>query len=131
MEQKSRDFAPKIEGPSYRRDDERGLFVEVTNGGPWETVITGSMKAGSSLGDHYHRECRALFFLIRGKAEVKTRFLMDDAIQTLPLNAMEKIMFRPFEVHTIHFVEESDFILLKSYRYEDDNPDIFVEDAPE
>ena len=129
MKEKSRDFTAKIEGPSYCREDERGLFVEVTNGGPWETVITGRMEAESRLGDHYHRECRALFFLIRGRAEVKTRFLMDDVWQTLPLNAMEKIMFRPFEVHTVHFLEESDFILLKSYRYEDDNPDIFVEDA--
>ena len=52
--------------PSFVRADERGLFVEVVNEGPWETVVHGSMKKGSEMGQHYHRECRAFFILSAG-----------------------------------------------------------------
>ena len=120
------EFACKIEQPSFVREDDRGLFVEIVNGGPWETIIHGSMNKGSDLGNHYHRECRALFYLVDGLAEVRTRFILTgDKIVTNELKAREMVLFRPFETHIVHFLADSDFILLKSYRYEDDQPDIF------
>lgn len=113
--------------PSFVRRDDRGLFVEVVNEGPWETVIHGSMKAGKAMGDHYHRENKAFFFLTSGSAEVKIRHLIDDSQQRLVLKAGEGIYFLPFEVHTITYLEDADFLLLKSYRYQADKPDIFPE----
>lgn len=114
--------------PSFVREDDRGLFVEIVNEGPWETVIHGNMRAGKSMGDHYHRENKAFFFLTSGKAEVKVRHLIDESCQQVFLDSGQGIYFLPFEVHTITYLEDSSFILLKSYRYQVDKPDIFPEE---
>jgi quercetin dioxygenase-like cupin family protein len=111
--------------PSFVRKDDRGHFIEIVNEGPWETIIHGSMKKGKTMGNHYHRECRAFFYLISGKAEVRIRHLIDNTFDTVSLKAGQGICFLPFEVHKVYYLEDSDFILLKSYRYRDDAPDIF------
>ena len=111
--------------PSYVREDPRGLFVEIVNEGPWETVIHGAMKRGAEMGNHYHRECRAFFYLVTGKAEVVVRHLVDNTTRHVPLAARQGMYFLPFQTHVIRYLEDSDFIFLKSYRYRDDEPDIY------
>lgn len=127
MSDPTRDFIPKPEAvpPTFKRQDGRGLFVEVVNEGPWETVITGHMKAGARMGDHYHRECRAFFFLIRGSAKVEVKHLFDDTTSLVMLEENQGLYFLPFETHAVSYLSDSDFILLKSYRYREDRPDIF------
>ncbi len=115
----------KVEEPTFIRKDERGLFVEVLNEGPWETIIHGSMKCGAEMGPHYHRECRAYFYLINGSARVQVRHLIDDSTEDVALGPQQGIYFLPFETHLIRYLENSDFLLLKSFRYSDDDPDIF------
>lgn len=116
-------------GPTFIRNDNRGKFIEVVNEGPWETVIVGSMKKGKIMGEHYHRECRAYFFLTSGKAGVKIRHLVDQTTDDVELSAEQGIYFLPFEIHNIEYLEDSDFLLLKSYRYNDSRPDIFPGDV--
>ncbi|MBI4831560.1 MAG: WxcM-like domain-containing protein [Candidatus Lindowbacteria bacterium] len=112
-------------GPSFERRDERGSFIEIVNEGPWETIIHGSMKKDKVMGNHYHRECRAFFYLINGKAEVRIKHLVDGTSDTVVLTAGRGVYLLPFEVHKVRYMEDSDFILLKSYRYKESNPDIF------
>lgn len=119
---------PSAVDPTFVRHDDRGTFVEIVNEGPWETVIQGSMKKGKEMGHHYHRESRAFFYLIAGKAEVKVKHLLDKSTDNIILETGQGIYFLPFELHTIYYLEDSDFILLKSYRYEEDAPDIFPGD---
>jgi mannose-6-phosphate isomerase-like protein (cupin superfamily) len=85
------------------------------------------MKKDKTMGNHYHRECRAFFYLISGKTEIRIKHLIDNTSDTVSLKAGQGIYFLPFEVHKVHYLEDSNFILLKSYRYRDDAPDIFPE----
>jgi hypothetical protein len=41
------------------------------------------------------------------------------------LEANQGLYFLPFETHAVSYLSDSDFILLKSYRYREDRPDIF------
>ena len=125
MDKSSFVVEPSVIDPSFVRTDDRGLFVEIVNEGPWETIIHGSIKAGKVMGNHYHRENRAFFFLTRGKALVKIEHLVDGSSSSLELDGGKGVYFLPFEIHTIEYLEDSDFILMKSYRYSQDNPDIF------
>jgi len=113
--------------PSFIRRDERGTFVEIVNEGPWETIIHGSMKSGAEMGNHYHKECRALFYVVSGKAEVHIRHVYDQGMNKVILGSGEGLYFLPYEIHVIHYLEKTDFIFLKSYRYREDQPDMFPE----
>jgi quercetin dioxygenase-like cupin family protein len=115
--------------PTFVRKDQRGDFIEIVNEGPWETIIHGTMEAGSEMGNHYHREARAYFYIVSGKAEIRMRHLFDDTVQKTVLHAGEGVYFLPYEIHVVHYLEKSDFIFLKSYRYTDDQPDIFPGDV--
>jgi len=121
---------PGVVGPSFVRNDDRGTFVEVVNEGPWETVIYGSMKKGKTMGEHYHRENRAFFYLMTGRAEVRIKHLVDGTESTVFLEARQGLTFLPFELHTINYLKDSDFMLLKSYRFHDSKPDIFTTETP-
>jgi quercetin dioxygenase-like cupin family protein len=118
---------PTVVRPSFVRRDDRGLFVEIVNEGPWETVIQGTMKRRKKMGNHYHRENKAFFYLTRGRARVRIKHIVDGTEDSVVLHAGEGIYFLPFEIHTITYLEDSDFLLLKSYRYNEKKPDIFVD----
>lgn len=122
---------PKAVKPSFVRNDDRGQFVEIVSEGPWETIIHGSMKKDKTMGNHYHRECRAFYYLINGKVRIQVRHLIDNNIGTITLNAGQGIYFLPFEVHSIYYLEDSNFVLLKSYRFDENNPDIFPDEINE
>jgi mannose-6-phosphate isomerase-like protein (cupin superfamily) len=119
---------PAAVKPSFSRKDDRGLFVEIVTEGPWETVIHGTMKSQKKMGNHYHRENKAFFFLTRGRAQVTVKHIVDGTSDEIVLGPGEGIYFLPFEIHTITYLEDSDFILLKSYRYNSQKPDIFIND---
>jgi hypothetical protein len=52
---------------------------------------------------------------------------VDGTSDEIVLGSGEGIYFLPFEIHTITYLEDSDFILLKSYRYNAQKPDIFID----
>ena len=115
--------------PSFERKDLRGTFTEVVNEGPWETIVHGSMKKGAVMGNHYHRQCRAYFYIIQGSAQIRVRHLVDGSRDEVTLDAGKGLFFLPFVTHIINYLEDSTFLLLKSYRYTDENPDIYPLDV--
>ena len=117
-----------IHKPTFTRQDDRGLFVEVVDEGPWETVIHGTMLAGSQMGNHYHKVNKALFYLVSGSARVTIKRIIDHSTQEIELNAGEGIYFLPYEIHTIYYHTPSDFLLFKSYRYKKESPDIYLDE---
>ena len=119
----SRNYEPVK--PSFVRKDERGDFVEIVNEGPWETIIHGTMEPGAEMGNHYHREARAFFYVVNGKVEIRIRHLYGENTDKVVLNSGEGLYFLPYEIHVVHYLEKTDFIFLKSYRYRDDQPDMY------
>ncbi len=119
--------------PTFQRRDGRGLFVEALNGGPWETLVFGSMKRDAELGHHYHKKTEVCFFLTKGRAEVSIVHVETREREQLQFAAPQGVRLRVNESHVIRFLEDSDFVMLKSQRYDPDDPDTFshpVEAAP-
>lgn len=122
-----------VMAPSFQRRDGRGLFVEALNGGPWETLLFGTMKRDAELGHHYHKKTEVFFCLTRGRAEVALVQVETGERERLLLEAPQGVRLRVNESHAIRFLEESDFIMLKSRPYDPSDPDTFahpVEAAP-
>lgn len=78
----------------------------------------------AEMGNHYHRECRAFLYLIKGRARVVIRHLVDNSMDEIIGDGGVGIYFLPFETHIVKYLDDTEFILLKSYRYSDSNPDI-------
>jgi len=114
----------RVVGPSFRRSDQRGLFVEIVNEGPWETVIHGSMAKDAVMGNHYHRRTDAFFYLVKGSAEIVIRHVADGRETQFTLAAGQGVFFHPYETHSIRYLEASDFIYLKSHRFRPESPDL-------
>jgi dTDP-4-dehydrorhamnose 3,5-epimerase-like enzyme len=117
--------------PSFQRSDARGLFQEVLNEGRWESIITGRMRAGAVLGNHYHKHTLVFFFLLGGAADVRTVHVETGARDAFTLGANEGVILRTDESHAITFSEEGDFLLLKSAKYDPAAPDTYHFPVPE
>ena len=95
------------------------------NDGHWEVLLTGAMNSGAVLGDHYHKETLVFFFLTRGAAHIKTIDVETKDRDAFDLRSGEGVLLHTGESHAIRFTEPSDFIMLKSRRYDPANPDTF------
>lgn len=111
---------------TFSRRDERGLFVEAINSGPWETVVTGTMNAGSVIGNHYHKRTRMFFFILSGRATVDIVNVETSERRTCEVEAQHGLHLEPGEAHAIRFLTESTFLLLKSQPYDENDPDTFA-----
>jgi quercetin dioxygenase-like cupin family protein len=112
--------------PTFQRRDGRGLFVEALNGGPWETLVFGTMKRDAELGHHYHKKTEFFFCLTKGRAEVAILHAETRERERLLIEAPQGVRLRVNESHAIRFLEDSDFIMLKSQRYDPDDHDTFA-----
>lgn len=111
--------------PSFERKDERGIFQEVLNEGHWEALIRGRMGTDAVLGNHYHRETLIFFYLASGSARIKTVQVDTGQTDEFYLHPGEGVMLRTGESHAIRFLQESDFIMLKSKKYDAQDPDTY------
>lgn len=111
--------------PTFERNDHRGLFQEVLNGGSWESLIFGRMKADGVLGNHYHKKTLIFFYLTKGAVEIKTVNVNSGDKDRFSLVQGQGVILATFESHAIRFTEESEFIMLKSVQYNPEDPDTF------
>ncbi|MEP7293741.1 MAG: hypothetical protein ABI835_18280 [Chloroflexota bacterium] len=118
-------MAHEIVKPSFVRSDARGTFVEVLNGAAWENLIAGNMNPGAALGHHYHKETRVFFYVVQGAVEIKTLHVDTGATDKFQLHDGEGVILQTFESHVIRFQTPTQFIMMKSKRYDPGNPDTF------
>lgn len=112
--------------PSFDRKDDRGTFQEVLNGGHWEALIRGTMKPGAVMGNHYHRKTAIFLYLISGATQIKTVHVDTGVKDQFLLTAGHGVVLGTDESHAIRFLEDSEFIMLKSHKYDPEDPDTFV-----
>lgn len=110
---------------SFERVDDRGVFQEVLNEGHWEALLRGEMRTGAVMGNHYHRRTVIFFHLTRGAAQIKTVHVNTGERDEFTLGAGQGVLLRPEESHAIRFLEDSEFIMLKSVKYNPQDPDTF------
>lgn len=112
--------------PSFERKDERGIFQEVLNSGTWEALICGRMNPQAVMGNHYHKKTIVFLYLTRGSVRIKTVGVETGLVDEFELKTGEGVMLTTGEAHAIQFLQESDFVILKSAKYDPDDPDTFV-----
>ena len=111
--------------PSYVRNDARGTFREVLNDGHWQALLSGRMKTDAILGNHYHKKTVIFLCLTHGTALIKTVNVATGEKDTFQLSGGQGVMLAVNESHLIRFLEESEFIMLKSLPYDAADPDTF------
>jgi hypothetical protein len=117
--------AHRVVTPGFERRDGRGVFREVLNGFSAQTLVTGTMREGAVMGNHYHRKTRVFFYLGRGEASVRTVHAETGARDEFSLGENQGVFLEPNESHAIRFHTESEFIMLKSLRYDPEDPDTY------
>ena len=124
-------MAHEIVGPRFERKDDRGVFREILAGFPAGTVVCGDMSAGAVMGNHYHRRTRVFFYLLSGRARVRTVNVETGATDELLLDENRGVFLEPGESHAIRFLVDSRFLMLKSEPYDPADPDTFEHPVPE
>lgn len=112
--------------PSFNRTDDRGTFQEVLNGGHWEALIRGTMKPGAVMGHHFHKKTVIFFYLTSGSVRIKTIHVESRETDEFGLAGGRGVILRTDESHAIRFLEESEFIMLKSLKYDPEDPDTYA-----
>jgi quercetin dioxygenase-like cupin family protein len=115
----------EILASSFERVDARGTFQEILNDGQWETLIRGVMKPGAVMGNHFHKKTRIFFHVTSGSVRIKTVNVETAATDEFPLHPGQGVFLSTNESHAIRFLEESEFIMLKSLRYNPEDPDTY------
>jgi dTDP-4-dehydrorhamnose 3,5-epimerase-like enzyme len=111
--------------PSFERNDDRGFFQEILNDGHWENLIRGRMNPGAVIGNHYHKKTIIFFYLTSGSVRVKTVNVENGLRDDFALQANQGVLLSVNESHAIRFLEDSEFIMLKSLRYDSTDPDTY------
>lgn len=113
--------------PTYVRKDKRGVFVEIVNSGRWEHLSYGKIKKDATLGSHYHKRTKIIFFLINGKCQVFMRNIKTGEVKKFELIPNVGVIIPPLTFHIISFLSNSNFVMIKSERYDSKNPDVYHE----
>jgi quercetin dioxygenase-like cupin family protein len=118
-------MAHAIVMPTHVRHDERGELREIVNGFPAKALLSGIMKAGAVMGNHYHRRTRVFFYILSGGAEVRTVHADTGERDAFVLAARRGVVLEPNESHAIRFTAESEWLMLKSETYDPADPDTY------
>ncbi|MFN2387199.1 MAG: hypothetical protein ABR576_13105 [Thermoanaerobaculia bacterium] len=115
----------RVVTPGFERRDDRGVFREVLNGFAAQTLVTGTMRHGAVMGNHYHRKTRVFFYLTRGGASVRTIHVETGARDEVALGENQGVFLEPNESHAIRFLAESEFVMLKTLPYDPEDSDTY------
>ncbi len=118
-----------VEQPVFVREDARGTFEELINVGTWESLIHGTMKKGTVMGNHYHAYTVLFFYLLEGSAQIITIEVTTKERHERVIRTGQGFIFRPSEARAIRYLEDSRFIIMKSKKYDPDNPDLIPYDV--
>jgi dTDP-4-dehydrorhamnose 3,5-epimerase-like enzyme len=123
--QAGKDMAQAIIKPTFERNDDRGIFRELINIGNWESLANGQMRPGAVMGNHYHKRTQVYFHLLQGSARIRTVRVDTGERDEFLLNANQGVILVANESHAIEFLEESQFLMLKSRRFDAADPDTY------
>jgi quercetin dioxygenase-like cupin family protein len=119
-----------VVAPAFSRKDERGLFTEIIAGFSAKALLSGRMKAGAVMGNHYHEKTRIFFYVEDGAVEIRTVDVATGGRDRFTLRAGQGVVLEPGESHAISFAVESSWLMLKSEPHDPDNPDTVPHPVP-
>lgn len=118
-------MAHEILNLNFERVDNRGTFQEILNEGTWQSLIAGNMASDAVMGHHYHKITKIFFYLQKGRAEIRTIEVESGEKDCFELHPKTGVYLNPMESHAIRFLEDSDFIMMKSHKYDPAAPDTY------
>lgn len=111
--------------PSYRREDERGTFLELVNGQQWLSINSGHMNQDAVLGNHYHIDNTIHFVSLDAIVRVEKQHIDTKEYEYDTLRPGEGVIIEPKEAHRFTFVTPGHFILMKSLTYLEQDKDMY------
>lgn len=112
--------------PTFEYEDERGILREVIRRDNYRQLNEAIRHKGQNHGLHYHKTNEELFYIISGKVQVKIINVKTKKKTEFIANATEGFIIEPYEVHDIHYLEDTIFIVLHSLPFNKDNSDIHI-----
>lgn len=103
--------------PTYKREDDRGTFLEFSNGKQWLSINGGRMGQDAVLGNHYHKDNTIHFVTLDAIVRVETQHIDTKEYRYDTLQPGEGVIIEPKEAHRFTFITPGNFILMKSLIY--------------
>jgi UDP-2-acetamido-2,6-beta-L-arabino-hexul-4-ose reductase len=100
--------------PLARREDDRGWLVELLKSGNAGQIFVSTTRKGITRGNHYHNTKIEKFFVIKGKAEIRLRHILDNTVESIVVSDqdMRAVDIPPGYTHSITNLLEEDLITL-------------------
>lgn len=115
----------KVE-PDFIFTNENGCLIQLVHEG-WKQVNILNSNKGSLRGGHYHKICREVFYVIKGK--LKLTLEEGQEIEENIFTEGEMFLISPFQKHTFEFLEDTLMIAMydKGVEMIDGSKDIYTE----
>jgi len=113
------------------KEDNRGSFIELTKSNSFGQVSVSRSRKGIIRGNHYHNTKNEKFCVIKGKAVIKLRNILDDKI--IPYHVSDKkieiVDIPPGYTHSIENLTEGDgemvLLIWANEIFDPENPDTY------
>jgi len=113
------------------KEDKRGSFIELIKSNSFGQVSVSKSRKGIIRGNHYHNTKNEKFCVIRGKAVIKLRNILDDKIISYYVSdkKIEVVDIPPGYTHSIENLTEDDgemiLLLWANEVFDQKNPDTY------
>jgi len=113
------------------KEDERGNFIELIKSRTFGQVSISRSRKGIIRGNHYHNTKNEKFCVIRGKAVIKLRNILDDKIISYHVSdkKIEVVDIPPGYTHSIENLTEGDgemiLLIWANEIFDPENPDTY------
>ena len=112
----------------FRHKDERGSIYGIINKGNWEEINFIKSKKGSSRGGHFHKNTKELFYILKGKIQIRIQEVKNNKLvgkqNIIEVNPYDIFLIEPNYTHTFKIIEDAEWINILSKKIDTKNPDI-------
>lgn len=115
------------------KTDYRGSLVELFKSNHFGQIFFSSSKPGIIRGNHYHTTKTEKFCVVRGKAVIRFRHILEDQVFSYSVSGEKPVIvdIPPGYTHSIENTSEEDLIVLfwADQIFDPNNPDTFYEEV--
>lgn len=104
--------------PDFIHEDKRGTLIQLVGGGYNQINVIHS-EQGTERGNHYHRQNREAFYIIRGKLRIsawmvdrESTEILTGSKETAECGSGDMFEIGPWVLHTFHYLEETVLVSL-------------------
>jgi len=113
--------------PDFTHGDEHGNLIQLCRSGYAQVNVVTSSK-GSFRGEHYHKKCSEVFFVVKGSFDLVVS--KDGFEEKHSFHENDMLLVPPFVEHSLFFTDDTVLVALydKGVELSDGTKDIFQTD---